>query len=566
MNSLKFSTWNARSVLNKKSQVESLLHAYDLDVLSVSETWLSPDCPVWQIGGYLTFRRDRMNQQRDGGSMLLIRSSLIVSPINVDRDILVGLDVVGVSVSLQLGSIQFISVYAPPRVHISRDTWDGLLQCCDFSNNIVLCGDFNAHSWAWGSRYNDPRGLVLNEVVDDFDLVVFNDSQPTYVRSTDGASSNLDLVLLSSHLAQYSSTEVLTASFTSDHFPVVYTLDISPKFINDDCDEALDRRRLARREILGCQTGEMMDRFKVVDNEIKWFLRQKKKESFVSFCDSIKPSIGSKEIWSKVRAFSNAIQPLRSGVCNDPESALFKSLQDEFVREDIFLSFLPPVPDPVVACVFNDPFFSAELSSALAKCRRGSSLGLDSISNDFLLRLPSLSHSLLLELFNAFYSSSCFPVEWKNARVIFIPKPGGKGYRPISLTSNVCKLFERLIQRRLEQFVEAADAIPRFQFGFRRGRSSLDCVATLVTDVHLGFAKGEHTFASALDIKGAFNNVSPLPIYRRLIELDAPSRITNFVSFLVSSRCLYFLPGSSSSRTTGVRVPQGGVIPTSFQP
>lgn len=54
-------TWNARSVVNNKFEVEALLNRNSIDVLSITETWLNDKCPVWEVFGYNTFRKDRNN-------------------------------------------------------------------------------------------------------------------------------------------------------------------------------------------------------------------------------------------------------------------------------------------------------------------------------------------------------------------------------------------------------------------------------------------------------------------------------------------------------------------------
>lgn len=72
MSAIRFATWNAHSVLNKKGQVESLLHLHNLDILAISETWLPPRCPVWQIAGFFKYRRDRPGQRVGGGGTIYI--------------------------------------------------------------------------------------------------------------------------------------------------------------------------------------------------------------------------------------------------------------------------------------------------------------------------------------------------------------------------------------------------------------------------------------------------------------------------------------------------------------
>ena len=63
-----------------------------------------------------------------------------------------------------------------------------------------------------------------------------------------------------------------------------------------------------------------------------------------------------------------------------------------------------------------------------------------------------------------------------------IYKSGGKeeplNYRPVSLTSVVCKLCERVIKKRWTEFLEEHKLLTNRQFGFRKGRS---CVTNLLS-------------------------------------------------------------------------------------
>ena len=165
-----------------------------------------------------------------------------------------------------------------------------------------------------------------------------------------------------------------------------------------------------------------------------------------------------------------------------------------------------------------------------------------------------------MSLFNRMFAASRFPPSWRDTLVTFVPKAGTVKFRPISLTSTLCKTFERLVQKRLEFLAENSSWIPANQFGFRRGRSSLDCVSCVVTDVLQGFGRAEGTLALALDLKGAFNAVLPGVLVRRLAGLGVPGRIVNFVNFLTTKRVLYFSATDYSLRTCGAGVLQGGVL------
>ena len=116
------------------------------------------------------------------------------------------------------------------------------------------------------------------------------------------------------------------------------------------------------------------------------------------------------------------------------------------------------------------------------------------------------------------------------------------------------------MQRRVEHLAESGDWVPPNQYGFRRGRSSLDCVAAVVCDILSGFGSGESSYALALDLKGAFNAVLPVELFRQLSDLRLPDRLLTFISFFIAKRYLYFSSSDSSPRACGVGFLQGGVL------
>lgn len=66
------------------------------------------------------------------------------------------------------------------------------------------------------------------------------------------------------------------------------------------------------------------------------------------------------------------------------------------------------------------------------------------------------------------------PLEWKSQVVIPILKPhkdpkDSNSYRPISLTSCVGKIFEVILNNRIEWYLESKLKLARSQSGFRKG-------------------------------------------------------------------------------------------------
>ena len=83
------------------------------------------------------------------------------------------------------------------------------------------------------------------------------------------------------------------------------------------------------------------------------------------------------------------------------------------------------------------------------------------------------THYLVLKLFNRLWDSGQLPSVWK-AIIIPVPKPGKDpsdpaSYRPIALTSHLCKIMERMVTERLTYFLESKALLSPCQSGFRKG-------------------------------------------------------------------------------------------------
>ena len=79
-------------------------------------------------------------------------------------------------------------------------------------------------------------------------------------------------------------------------------------------------------------------------------------------------------------------------------------------------------------------------------------------------------------MFNASLASSVFPQDWKIARVSPIYEAGDKrdrgDYRPISVSSTVAGLFEKIVYPKLNKYLIENNIISAHQSGFRKGQST----------------------------------------------------------------------------------------------
>ena len=100
---------------------------------------------------------------------------------------------------------------------------------------------------------------------------------------------------------------------------------------------------------------------------------------------------------------------------------------------------------------FCCPFSPAEFLAAVSNLSSSTATGPDKVAYPMLKHLPLSGMDFLLYIFNLSWFSHSFPSIWKTSSIIPIHKMGKPldspaSFRPISLTSCLSKLFERIIQ------------------------------------------------------------------------------------------------------------------------
>lgn len=290
-----------------------------------------------------------------------------------------------------------------------------------------------------------------------------------------------------------------------------------------------------------------------------------------SFCESLDPRKPLSGIWRTVRGLMTPVQQ------RSPFKALALHLKREEleVAEDFCVRIasgtassdsalaldVPASRDPRM----DVPFSIEELEAALALCKRSSSPGPDGVTYAALYHLGNDARNTLLEYFNELWRDGLVPEKRRSSRLVTLLKPAA--YRPIALASCVGKLMERVILARLDWFLEHYKVYPEAMAGFRRGRSSIDCVIDLATFVQQQRRVKRICAALFLDVKGAYDNVEHGAILKALRAVGLGGRVYQWVRSYLSGRSFFVMTqdGPTSTHYTHRGVPQGGVLsPTLF--
>ena len=306
-----------------------------------------------------------------------------------------------------------------------------------------------------------------------------------------------------------------------------------------------------------------------------------KAEAWQTTCSSLSPRSNPKSVHSLLRSIAGS--PSSSPNCSSPrESASvyaaylrshFSVSQPKAMRSRArgYFSELRRATCPMESHLsFCSPFSTAEFLAAASNLTPSTATGPDKLAYPMLKHLPRSDMDLLLHIFNLSWSSHSFPSIWKTFSIIPIHKMGKPldfpaSFRPISLTSCVSKLFERIILSRLLFFLESKSILSPRQVGFRSGRSTLDQILYLSQSISDGCNKprpGSWTILTTIDFSKAFDSVWHPALFHKLISAGLPPCFARWTQSFLSDRraCVVFQNHKSRSFRVRRGVPQGSVL------
>ena len=273
-----------------------------------------------------------------------------------------------------------------------------------------------------------------------------------------------------------------------------------------------------------------------------------KAEAWQTTCSSLSPRFNPKYVHFLLRSIarppSSSFSSPNFSNCSSPKkSALvyaaylrshFSVSQPKALRSRArgYLTELRRATCPVEShSSFCSPFTPAEFHAAASNLSSSTTTGPNHVAYPMLKHLPRSGIDFLLHIFNLSWASHSFPSIWKTSSIIPIHKMGKPldspaSLRPISLTSSVSKLFERIILSHLLFILESNSILFPRQAGFRPGRSTLDQILYLSQSIFDGFNKprpGSWTILSTIDFSKAFDSVWHHALFHKLISAGLPS-------------------------------------------
>lgn len=238
---------------------------------------------------------------------------------------------------------------------------------------------------------------------------------------------------------------------------------------------------------------------------------------------------------------------------------------------DAIIGALFPRDDPIRLVrdqgMFDHPLVSArEIALATSSIKPNKAPGPDGIPSKAIAMCGQVNPDLLAGIFNRCLSVGSFPVAWKVAYLVLLPKPGKplelpSAYRPICLLNIVGKVFERVLANRLETLIQPVEN----QYGFRKGMGTVGAVQRVLGEANRAntglYKNRQFCVIATFDIRNAFNSLPWRTVFREFNRRELPEYLVAILRDYLNERGVIYGKGrDQTNHPVTAGVPQGSVL------
>ena len=216
--------------------------------------------------------------------------------------------------------------------------------------------------------------------------------------------------------------------------------------------------------------------------------------------------------------------------------------------------------------IFLQPTDKEEIANIISSLNSNKTSGPNSIPYRVLFLLKNEISKQLADLFNLSFMTGVFPSVLKTAKVVPVFKKDSKlnysNYRPISLLSNIEKILEKLMYKRLYAFLDYNNIIYDLQFGFRQQYSTSHALINITENIRKALDDGNIGCGVFVDLQKAFDTVDHQILLAKLNHYGIHGVSNDWFKSYLSNRNQYVSINGYESGLAAINcgVPQGSVL------
>ena len=336
------------------------------------------------------------------------------------------------------------------------------------------------------------------------------------------------------------------------------------------------------KELNPSKKQELHEKFKTLKKEVTVLIEESKKKHYTKFFEENSNNL--RRTWRGIKSIisisdsdksNNISLMIENQLVNDPTqvanefnnfySSIAKKIQESIhTQGQDFNKYMKINSNK---SFFISPTDKNEVLDMINTFDMKKASGPNSIPPKILLLIKTQLAEPLAAIFNLSIEKGIYLDKLKISRIVSIYKNKGdklhcQNYRPISLLSNINKIFEKLMHKRLYKFLEDQLLIITKQFGFRQGHSTIHALIDLTEDIRRALDENNFAIGIFVDLQKAFDTVDHKILLKKL-EYYGVRGIANewFKSYLSGRKQYVSISGHDSDvKAIEVGVPQGSVL------
>ena len=174
----------------------------------------------------------------------------------------------------------------------------------------------------------------------------------------------------------------------------------------------------------------------------------------------------------------------------------------------------------VTKSFFLEPVTPQEVEQIINNLKPKTSMDVHYLHTKLLKMTNKWIKEPLADIINLCFEKSTVPRDMKIAKITPIYKKGDpsqcSNYRPVAVLPVFSKVFEAALLSRLSGFVQSQEILSDSQYGFRKGRSTIDAVRALLDTVWEAMEAGEEAEATMCDLSKAFDCIQHEKLLQKL--------------------------------------------------
>ena len=281
-------------------------------------------------------------------------------------------------------------------------------------------------------------------------------------------------------------------------------------------------------------------------------------------------SVNSKQLWSNLKGYGISAKPKPSPFTffqSEDICQHFASISSTHPEVDFTFSNILQLNNDFPYPEFELTEFTCdEIKQAISNIK-STACGIVGISDQHLGLMDDFGVQSVTDIFNNCINQKIFPTIWKKTLILPLTKTNSPAelsdLRPIALICALGKVFEKLIFKQLNKYINDNSLISSNQFGYRSGYGTDACLLKLISDINSAIDKQMVTISVLFDLSKAFDNVNHAILLEKLKHKNFSNNFLKLLNSYLSNRLIAVTDGSnqlSSWNRVTCGVPQGSIL------